>query len=115
MGLPTQSTKGLGKPVKLTPTQLHVIRALAQGCALRSHRYLNGVKQFRLYEPGEKVTTVRSNTMAALERERLIYSNHKFPAASYTLTDRGKEAAAALGSSIHGLSNIVHFDTRYDD
>jgi hypothetical protein len=52
--------------------------------------------------------------MAVLEREWLIYSNHKFPTASYTLTDRGKEAAAALGSSIHGLSNIVHFDTRYD-
>lgn len=97
--------------MKLSATQIKVIQALAQGCALRSHRYLDGVKQFRLYESGEKVTTVRSNTMAVLERERLIYSNHKFPAASYTLTDRGKGVAAALGSSIHGLSNIVHFDT----
>ena len=52
--------------------------------------------------------------MAVLERERLIYSNHKFPAAAYTLTDRGKEFAAASGFTIHGLSNIVHFDTRYD-
>ncbi len=100
--------------MKLSPTQLHVIRALAQGCALRSHRYLNGVKVFKLYLPDEKVETVRSSTMDVLERERLIYSNHKFPAAAYTLTVRGKEFAAAAGLTIHGLSNIVHFDTRYD-
>lgn len=52
--------------------------------------------------------------MDVLERERLIYSNHKFPAAAYTLTDRGKEFAAAAGFTIHGLSNIVQFDTRHD-
>lgn len=99
---------------KLSATQIKVIQALAQGCALRSHRYLDGVKVFRLYLPDEKTETVRSSTMEVLERGRFIYSNHKFPAASYTLTDRGKEVAAALGLSIHGLSNIVHFDTRYD-
>lgn len=100
--------------MKLSPTQLHVIRALAQGCALRSHRFLDGEKVFKLYLPGERVETVRSSTVAVLERERLIYSNHKFPAAAYTLTDKGKEFAAASGLTIHGLSNIVHFDTRYD-
>ena len=99
--------------MKLSTTQIEVIQALAQGRALRSHRYLDGVKQFKLYGPGEKVVTLRSTTMAVLERERLIYSNHKFPAASYTLTDRGKEFAAAFGLAIHGLSGIVQFDTRY--
>jgi len=99
--------------MKLSATQIKVIGALAQGCALRAHRYLDGVKLFKLYLPGDKVETVRSSTMAVLEREWLIYSNHKFPVASYTLTDRGKEFAAASGLTIHGLSNIVQFNTRY--
>ncbi len=87
---------------------------MAQGCALRSQRQIDGVKRFKLYLPDGSTLTIRFTTIGVLERERLIYSNHKFPAAAYTLTDRGKEVAAALGETIHGLSNIVQFDTRYN-
>ncbi|MBP7998600.1 MAG: hypothetical protein KA314_07105 [Chloroflexi bacterium] len=98
----------------LTLTQARIIRGLAQGWPLKSHRYLNGVKVFKLYHPDGTKETVRRTTMAVLTRDWLIYSNHKFPAAAYTLTDKGKEVAAALGEPVQGLSNIVHFDTRWE-
>ena len=94
---------------KLSPTQVTVIKKLARGWTLKSHRFLDGRKLYKLYSLDGSAETIRSSTVAVLKRKGLIYSNHKFPAAAYTLTNEGKTLAAAWGESVVGLSTIVQF------
>ncbi len=85
--------------MKLSKIQARVLLALADGCALKSHRYLDGRKVYQLHpldRPGE---TVRQATVACLVRHRLIDSNKKFPAATYWLTAQGRELATTLHSA----------------
>jgi hypothetical protein len=74
-----------------------ILAALVRGSRLRSHRYLDGVKVYRLHRPdddaGEEVAA------AVVERLRdrgLIAGNMKFPTATYLLTAIGEQTAAAL-------------------
>ena len=96
--------------VKLSPIQETVIKKLARGWTLKSHRFLDGRKLYKLYPLVGPAETVRSSTVAVLKRKGLIYSNHKFPAAAYTLTNEGKTLAAAWGETVVGLSTIVQFE-----
>lgn len=74
-----------------------VLLALAAGWTLKSHRYLDGRKEYRLHPLGTGETqTVSWETMERLRERSLIDSNKKFPAATYLLTDRGKAAIAHL-------------------
>lgn len=78
-------------------TEKVVLLALAAGSTLKSHRYLDGRKEYRLHPLAEEeVKTVASETMERLRERALIDSNKKFPAATYLLTDRGKAAVAQL-------------------
>lgn len=75
------------------------LRALAAGAFLKSHRYLEGTKVFRLHPlAGEPVTVARSIVDTLVER-RLITSNQKFPAATYLLTEAGRALAATLNAA----------------
>jgi uncharacterized protein YjhX (UPF0386 family) len=79
----------------LSPTQQRVLRALAGGQRLKSHRYLSGRKVFQLHPLDGPPLPIRRATVEALARLGLIDSNKKFPAAAYWLTERGRRAVGA--------------------
>lgn len=84
--------------MKLSSADERVLRALALGFTLKSHRYLDGTKVYLLHplddgEPAE----VAWETVTRLRELKLIDSNKKFPAATYLLTDRGRARAAEMG------------------
>lgn len=71
-----------------------LLLALARGWTLKSHRYLNGSKNYQLHPLDEgKTVDVAWETVEALRDKGLIDSNKKFPAATYLLTDAGRKAA----------------------
>lgn len=85
--------------MKLRPAEQAVVRLLAQGWTLKSHRNLDGEKDYLLHPldsgPAQEVA---AGTVRALLDAGLIDSNKKFPAATYLLTERGKTLAAGLGA-----------------
>lgn len=77
---------------KLTVQQQFVLAALARGATLKAHRSLDGTKVHRLHPlAGGAVQTIDRVTVAGLHRMGLIESNKKFPAATYLLTDKGRQ------------------------
>jgi hypothetical protein len=91
MQLLAQRRKG-AKEQKLTPQQQSVLAALAQGATLKAHRSLDGAKVHRLHPlDGGPAQAVDPGTVAALHELGLVESNMKFPAATYLLTDRGRQ------------------------
>lgn len=85
--------------MKLSPTQQKVLLALINGATLKSHRYLSGAKLCQLHALDGSLQTVRRPTVDYLRRYGLIDSNKKFPAATYLLTEKGKEIALSLTES----------------
>jgi hypothetical protein len=82
----------------LSAAEQHVLLALAAGWVLKSHRDLDGTKQYVLHPLDEQEPQpVSWETMDRLREAGLVDSNKKFPAATYLLTDRGKEVASRLG------------------
>jgi hypothetical protein len=81
---------------KVTQQQSRVLRALLRGHALKSHRYLDGRKMFKLHPLQGPPTLVRRITVDALRRRGMIESNKKFPAATFLLTDEGRRVAGSL-------------------
>ena len=72
--------------------------AIAEGWTLKSHRYLDGRKEYRLHPLGDgEAEAVAWETVEALRERKLIDSNKKFPAATYLLTDRGREIVERSG------------------
>ncbi len=84
--------------MKLSETQQRLLLALASGQALKSHRYLSGVKVFRLHPLDGPPQVVRRATVESLCKRGLIDSNKKFPTATYWLTEKGTELATQLKS-----------------
>jgi hypothetical protein len=86
--------------MKLSAEAENVVARLAAGWALKSHRYLDGRKEYRLHPLDDGAPQgVALQTVRQLQRRRLIHSNMKFPAASYLLTERGQAVAAQLGAT----------------
>ncbi len=83
----------------LSPTQQYVLRALITGWTLKVHRSLDGQKRYRLHPLDGEPETVRRPTVERLRAEGLIDSNKKFPAATYLLTEKGRQVATALSES----------------
>lgn len=81
-----------------------ILRLLAQGWTLKVHRSLEGEKLYRLHSLAGKSESVPGEAVRSLERQALIQSNQKFPAATFLLTDQGRtEAAALAGSEVKAL------------
>lgn len=76
--------------MRLSAEARQVLQALAGGSFLKSHRYLDGSKVYRLHDLSGQSRPVSRATVDALVRHRLVTSNQKFPAATYMLTDRGR-------------------------
>lgn len=76
-----------------------VLAALAAGWTLKSHRTLDGEKRYRLHSLDGAVADVEPSVVERLTARRLVQSNQKFPAATYLLTDRGRDFARRLSDS----------------
>jgi hypothetical protein len=74
----------------LTPAQGELLHALANGLTLKSHRDLEGHKEYRLHSLDGHSSLVAWEDVEALQSAGLIDSNKKFPAATYWLTDAGR-------------------------
>ena len=78
----------------LSTEQKRVLAALLHGSCLKVHRTPDGDKVYRLATPDN---TSREDVAPAdatvLERQGLIASNMKFPAATFLLTDKGVDLA----------------------
>lgn len=83
--------------VKPSKAEVKILCALANGYTLKSHRYLDGTKVYQLHplEAGP-AETVQKRLVDSLQRQGLISSNQKFPAATYSLTEQGREVTLLL-------------------
>ncbi len=77
--------------MRLTSAQVECLQAIADGSTLKSHRDLEGHKEYRLHTLDGQSTIVSWEDVAALQSIGLIDSNKKFPAATYWLTNAGRE------------------------
>lgn len=79
-----------------------VLRALAGDHWLKSHRYLDGTKTFRLHGLDGQSREVSRQAVNTLLAAGLVSSNQKFPAATFTLTESGRALAQSLDPSSLG-------------
>lgn len=86
----------------LSPSQVRLLQALQSGATLKSHRYLDGRKEYLLHPlhplTGEAVQ-VPSRDVRRLEELGLLLSNHKFPSTTLFLSQRGLLTLQALSPS----------------
>ncbi len=69
-----------------------LLKKLAAGDTLRSHRTLDGEKSYRLHTLTGRTEPVPSKVVRALSRGGFIASNQKFPVATFLLTPKGRAA-----------------------
>ena len=77
----------------LPEPQTQLLRALLCGDTLKSHRYLEGGKEYRLHPLNGEATRVQAQLVRSLEEKGFLLSNQKFPAATLILTEQGRRAA----------------------
>jgi hypothetical protein len=77
--------------MRLSATHKHILQAMAGDYLLKSHRYLDGRKLFQLHPLEGEPEDVPAAIVHYLEQHGLIDSNKKFPAATYWLTEKGKQ------------------------
>lgn len=82
--------------MRLSPAQTRVLQGLMAGGTLKIHRHLDGTKVYQLYLLDCSSVNIRRATVDYLKIQGLIDSNKKFPAATYLLTEKGREIATAL-------------------
>ena len=81
---------------RLTVAHKQILQALGVGWVLKAHRDIEGAKWYCLYGlAGEKVG-VEAVDVGWLFKQALIFTNHKFPANSYFLTEKGRGIAGIL-------------------
>lgn len=76
--------------MQLIPAQVELLQAIASGSTLKSHRDLEGHKEYRLHTLDGQSLIVAWEHVEALQSAGLIDSNKKFPSAAYWLTDAGR-------------------------
>ncbi len=70
--------------IRLTPAQQELFLAVYAGDVLKVHRSEDGLKEYRLHPlNGAPARVVAARDVEALERNGLIASNMKFPAATF--------------------------------
>ena len=79
----------------LTGEQVRILRAVAGGWTLKAHRDVDGGKVYRLHPLEGTAEVVRAEAVLGLVERGLLDSNKKFPAATFWLTDLGRQTAEA--------------------
>jgi uncharacterized protein YjhX (UPF0386 family) len=83
--------------MRLMVEQERLLVALAGGATLKVQRTMDGAKVYRLFPLDSAVVEeIQPAVVEPLQRQRLIESNMKFPAAVFLLTERGAAAVAGL-------------------
>lgn len=82
--------------MNLSQAETGVLRGLAAGGTLKVHRHLDGRKTVKLYPLDGPAEAVPRPVVERLKTRGLIDSNKKFPAATYLLTESGRQAAESL-------------------
>src|SRR6185295_2126741 len=83
--------------MELSDAHRDVLRALAEGIVLKGHRNIEGEKVYKLHAmDGSEIEVISPDVVEFLKEEKLIHSNMKFPAASFLLTDKGRQIASEL-------------------
>lgn len=77
--------------------QIQILRALQAGWTLKSHRYLDGDKIYRLHSLDGEQIDLPNTAVDPLIQRRWIHSNQKFPAATFLITDAGRAALKQVG------------------
>lgn len=70
-----------------------ILAAMANGWQLKSHRDIDGNKEFRLHSTQKEYLKVKASIVQELRRKGFIDSNKKFPVSTFWLTG-GKELTA---------------------
>ena len=86
--------------VRLSEPEIYVINALAQGSTLKAHRHLDGSKVYRLHPLAGTAEELNRSLVYRLQKRGLIDSNKKFPAATFLLTEQGRQIAEDLGGQL---------------
>jgi hypothetical protein len=89
----------LARFYRLPQDQRQILGTMHQGWTLKSHRYLDGAKIYRLHALNGEGLNVPASAVAALQQRRLIQSNQKFPAATFLLTEKGRAVAGRVDSN----------------
>ena len=76
--------------MQLPLAQVEILQAIATGFTLKSHRDLEGHKEYRLHDLHGQAALVSWEDVEDLQAAGLIDSNKKFPSATYWLTDAGR-------------------------
>jgi hypothetical protein len=74
-----------------------LLRVMNGGGFLKSHREIDGTKQFLLHLQSGESTTIDPTVVRRLREGGLIDSNKKFPVATYWLTPAGLKKAKEKG------------------
>lgn len=98
----------------LNRKQKQILIGMAQGRVLKAHRDINGKKTVRLHhaDDHEQFDVVPRPFVDGLKDAGLIKSNKKFPAATYFLTEAGRQAAEALTGEAVRTVGPIRFLTR---
>jgi len=80
--------------------QADILQAMITGSSLKSQRDMAGQKMYYLVSLEGNIVTVDKEQIELLKRQGLIVGNHKFPGATYLLTDKGRNIAVTLTSVV---------------
>lgn len=82
--------------MELTFAQQRLLLAIAGDYFLKAHRDIEGQKVYQLHPLQGEAETVNADDVQSLVDTGLIDSNKKFPAATFWLTEQGKQLATQL-------------------
>lgn len=82
--------------ITLAPATVDVLSAIGHGATLKAHRTIDGNKVHKLHPLQGDAVLVPSAVVRTLEQRGWVRSNMKFPAATYLLTDKGRQALLRL-------------------
>ena len=93
---------------RLRSADHELIKKLSDGWTLKSHRYLDGEKHYKLYGPEGDEAEIDWVQVQRLLDLKVITTNQKFPAATFLLTSQGQGLA---NQRSRGIGSIVKFDS----
>lgn len=82
--------------MQLSAARKHILLAVSAGRILKAHRDLEGRKIFKLHPLQGEPEIIDGADVQALGVAGLLDSNKKFPAATFWLTDKGRQLVARL-------------------
>ncbi|MEM7800082.1 MAG: hypothetical protein AAF633_12895 [Chloroflexota bacterium] len=96
---------------RVTQKERKLLEKIAAGGTLKSHRDINGIKKYVLYNRGHVEEAVSYNLVQALLRKNLLTTNQKVPAATFLLTTKGQKALGLDTDDLKGIGGVVKFDS----